>query len=353
MQKEIFIEKLTEWYKFQKRELPWRSTKNPYKIWISEIILQQTRISQGLPYYHKFIDKYPKLENLANASEIEILRLWQGLGYYSRARNMLICAKTLQRNYGGNFPQRFEELRKLKGIGEYTAAAIASFAFEQNVAVVDGNVYRVLSRIFGIDLDIASNEGKKMFRKLANDLLPTKNADIYNQAIMEFGALQCVPKNPNCSICPLKTECKAYRNGEQDSFPVKLRKSAPKDRFFSYFVIAGQEGYYLKQRQPGDIWTGLYDFYLVEGDEKQDFDAAAWKAKSEHGTRFMLIDEPAVYRSLLSHQTIHATFFKVKFAAEPAGEFLSSNKLSIYSKKAIDELPKPIMIADYLNDEIY
>jgi len=218
-----FSARLVEWYLQNKRELPWRTTKDPYKIWLSEIILQQTRVAQGLPYYLKFIEKYPNVRALANADEQEVLRLWQGLGYYSRARNLHAAAKYVANELGGNFPDSYQKLKQLKGVGDYTAAAIASFAYQEKVAVVDGNVYRVLARLFGIEIDINSNEGKKTFSKLANELITQYQPDLHNQAMMEFGALHCTPANPNCMFCPFTTECEARLTQRQSVLPIKIK----------------------------------------------------------------------------------------------------------------------------------
>ncbi|TAE12733.1 MAG: A/G-specific adenine glycosylase [Bacteroidetes bacterium] len=219
-----FAQTLLAWYPDHKRDLPWRDTPNPYHIWLSEVILQQTRVKQGLPYYVAFVELFPTVQDLANASEELVMRTWQGLGYYSRARNMHATAKIIAQAWQGNFPTTKADLIKLKGIGEYTASAIASFAFGEQVAVVDGNVFRVLSRFFGIEADISSPKGVKHFQELAKTLLPTQQSQTYNQAIMEFGALQCTPQKPNCMFCPLQAGCVAHATGKQDSLPVKTQK---------------------------------------------------------------------------------------------------------------------------------
>jgi A/G-specific adenine glycosylase len=353
LQKEKIINKILEWYSLQKRELPWRSTKNPYRIWISEIILQQTRIAQGLPYYHKFVEKYPTLQCLADASESEVLRMWQGLGYYTRARNMLLCAKTLQTEHGGHFPETFEELRQLKGIGDYTAAAIASFAYGRKVAVVDGNVFRVLSRVFGMGDDITSTMGKKNFNTMANYLVPEEAPDVYNQAIMEFGALQCVPKNPKCEICPLSNGCFAFRNSSPEAFPVKTRKPKNRKRYFFYFVIKDGEYFYMKLRGPGDIWTGLYDFFMVESDVMKGFDEVARMVSLEFEAEIGLNKESAVYKHLLTHQTIYAQFFQVIIGSGNIEKFITSNNLIRLSEIEIEGLPKPNLISNFLNRRFF
>jgi A/G-specific adenine glycosylase len=348
MEKEILAQKLSTWYQTHKRQLPWRGTTDPYKIWISEIILQQTRIDQGLPYYKKFLERFPTLQHLADATETEVLSLWQGLGYYTRARNMLYCAKILQYDFEGHFPENYDELCRLKGIGEYTAAAIASFAFGKKVAVLDGNVFRVLSRVFGLDDDIMSAAGKKMFSKLANELLPDKDSDISNQAIMEFGALQCVPKNPDCNACPLKELCFAFRNSNPHAFPVKRKKKMVRTRFFSYFAIMDELGYYMRLRQPGDIWTGLYDFYMLESNGMKGFDEAAGIVKSKYGAELKLNHQSNVFKHQLTHQTIYAIFFRVSLGNGSAARLIAENRLTSFSEKEIISLPKPVLISKFL-----
>ena len=219
-----FSEKLIVWYKQNERDLPWRKTTDPYKIWLSEIILQQTRVAQGLNYYNKFLNKHPTIQSLAESSEKNILNLWQGLGYYSRARNLHFTAKYISKELNGKFPTKYQDILNLKGVGEYTAAAIASFSYQEVYPVIDGNVYRVLSRIFGVESAIDSTSGKKIFKKLATELIDNKNPDTYNQAIMEFGALQCKPKNPNCEDCPFLLECFAYKNKQITELPKKDKK---------------------------------------------------------------------------------------------------------------------------------
>ena len=269
MKKEDFSKKLVEWYNDHHRTLPWRNTQDAYKIWLSEIILQQTRVAQGLPYYKKFILHYPNINSLAEAKEKEVLRLWQGLGYYTRARNLVKCAREVVKNYAGKFPGTFQELKKLPGIGDYTAAAIASFAFEEPVAVVDGNVYRVLSRIFGIDKNIASTEGKKFFFALANELIPVDQPGTYNQSVMEFGALHCLPLNPNCDDCIFKKNCVALKQEKIDILPVKIRRQKKTNRYFNYFLIRIGDKILMNERTGKDIWKGLLDFPLLETKRKK------------------------------------------------------------------------------------
>ncbi|WP_310095635.1 A/G-specific adenine glycosylase [Mucilaginibacter pocheonensis] len=261
-----FTDELVQWYLQNKRDLPWRNTTDAYVIWLSEIILQQTRVEQGLPYFYRFVEKYPDVSSFAAAAEDEVLKLWQGLGYYSRGRNMLKTARLVQEQYHGKFPQSYDELIKLKGIGEYTAAAIASFSANEAKAVVDGNVYRVLARYFGIDEPINSTGGKKTFQTLANNLLNKKNPALHNQAMMEFGAMLCKPKNPACGICPVHTGCAAFLSNATTFLPVKLKTVKVRERFFNYFLVTNDDAVLMNKRGDKDIWANMYDLPLVETD---------------------------------------------------------------------------------------
>ena len=257
-----FAATVISWFRQNGRDLPWRQTRDPYAIWLSEIILQQTRIEQGRPYWERFMKRWPTVEALAAATEDEVLRQWQGLGYYSRARNLLTAARQVTAQ--GGFHSTFKELLTLKGVGTYTAAAIASIAFDEPVAVVDGNVYRVLARYFGISTPINSTEGKKEFALLAQSLLPPKEPAAYNQALMDFGAMQCTPVSPACLHCPLMETCSACQQGNASSLPVKLRKLKVKERHFSYIYIRYKGQTALRRRPSGDIWQGLYEPLLIE-----------------------------------------------------------------------------------------
>lgn len=294
---------IKDWYRQNKRNLPWRHTVDPFKIWLSEIILQQTKVEQGLSYYLKFTNSYPKIKNLAEASEQEILNMWQGLGYYSRARNLHFTAKTIMENHKGVFPKTYKEIILLKGIGTYTAAAIASFAYKEPVAVVDGNVFRVLSRVFDLDTPIDSSLGKKQFLELAQSLIDPKEPDIFNQAIMEFGALQCVPVNPNCIICPLEALCLANTNGTIKLRPVKTKKTKVTNRYFHFLVFEDGQQTYLQQRKEKDIWQNLYQYPLKEtslSEEISNFSPYTNKQADK-------ISKEIVH--ILSHQKIHARFY--------------------------------------------
>ncbi len=268
-----FSKSLIQWYLQNKRDLPWRKTIAPYKIWLSEIMLQQTRVAQGLPYFLKFTEAFPTVQDMATAPEEQVLKLWQGLGYYSRARNLHATAKQVTFEMGGDFPGSYEGLLKLKGVGDYTAAAIASIAYGEPVPVVDGNVYRVLARYFGIETDISSSGAKKQFTEVAASLLPKDDAANFNQAMMEFGALQCVPKNPDCSVCIFNTECAAYLTGRVDKLPVKLKKTKVTNRFFNYLIIKDAAGNtVVNKRTAKGIWRNLYEFPLIETESELDLE---------------------------------------------------------------------------------
>ena len=314
-------QELISWYLINKRDLPWRKTKNPYKIWLSEIILQQTRVQQGLPYYWKFIAAYPTIQALAFANEDEVLNLWQGLGYYSRARNMLMTARVINEQYEGCFPTNYNDLLKLKGIGEYTAAAIASFSFKEPVAVVDGNVYRVLSRLFDIETPIDSGEGKKAFRFLADEVLDKVNPDTFNQAIMEFGALHCTPQKPDCNNCVFNDTCLSRVNGTISQRPVKKKKNASKQRFFVYKVFLEDGKTTIQKREEKDIWQGLYEFPLEEFDDaKKQMDYIQL-----HKGKTLYCSSEITH--ILSHQRIKTFFIYLK--SEKKKEGLKQGVLSV------------------------
>jgi A/G-specific adenine glycosylase len=331
---------ITDWYRLNKRELPWRLTKDPYKIWLSEIILQQTRVDQGLNYYLKFIKNYPSIFDLAAADEQQVLRDWQGLGYYSRARNLHFTAKSIVNDLNGNFPTNFAEIIKLKGIGEYTASAIASFSFNEPTAVVDGNVYRVLSRYLDIDLAIDSTIGKKFYSELAKELINPNNPANHNQAIMELGALVCKPTQPNCLECPLNANCKALELKTIAFRPVKEKKTKVRNRYFSFLVFETTEEIIIEQRIGKDIWTNLYQFPLVETSE----------ATTNSVIESLLGLDP-VYCSdeiihILSHQRLHAKFYH--FNQIPSE--LKKGWIKI-KKSELDNYPLPRLIDRYLESQ--
>jgi A/G-specific adenine glycosylase len=309
-----FSNKLVSWYQVNKRDLPWRNTANAYYIWLSEIILQQTRVAQGMPYYLSFVKAYPKIEDLANAPEDEVLKMWQGLGYYSRARNLHFTAKDIAANYGGKFPNDYQKILKLKGVGTYTAAAITSFAFDLPYAVVDGNVVRALSRIFGINTPFDTTIGKKQFKELTQELLIKENPSVYNQAIMEFGAMQCKPKSPDCSVCPMRDFCEAYNNNTIAELPVKSKKIKVKNRFLHFLMIEKCGKVYLGKRKSG-IWQGLYEFPFLEFsdsiNEKELLLSEAW-ADIFADKKVEIQSVSSEFIHVLSHQKIHAQFWEVK-----------------------------------------
>ncbi|SHN20744.1 A/G-specific DNA-adenine glycosylase [Cyclobacterium lianum] len=352
-----FTEKLLRWYAVHRRDLPWRATRDPYIIWLSEIILQQTRVAQGLPYFRTFVEKFPTVSDLAAAPEQEILRTWQGLGYYSRARNLHACAREIVDHCGGNFPDSYRRLLQLRGVGPYTAAAIASFSFREPVAVVDGNVYRLLSRYFGIGTDIGSTPGKKEFERLANRIIPSDKPDLYNQAIMEFGALQCRPKSPDCDSCPLKINCFAWNNGMVSDLPVKEKKVKTRTRYFIYYHIRVGGFTVVHRRGANDIWQGLTDFPLEECHTMDDI-------LSLQPESLTMMQELAPLgpvfggtggkplKHLLTHQKIFASFVKISIAHhhKDALELWAKSKNYVLAdEEEMEEMGKPKLILRYLN----
>jgi A/G-specific adenine glycosylase len=339
---------LRAWFEKNKRDLPWRHTKDPYLIWVSEIILQQTRVAQGLDYYSRFPDRFPTVRHLAEAEQVEVLKYWQGLGYYSRARNMHEAAKDIVLRMQGVFPDRYDEVRKLKGVGEYTAAAIVSFAWNQPYPVVDGNVYRVLGRLFAITTPIDTGKGKKEYGGIAALLMPPDCAGIHNQAIMEFGALQCVPQNPDCASCPFANRCMGYASGDPQQFPFKQNKTKIRDRYLHYFFIIHGSDTYLQRRAGKDIWEGLYEFPLIETETPANF--AAMRKETAFQQLFRNTGEPVFsivadeVKHVLTHRVLHAAFYTVAVQKE-------NNALRKYLKiplSALDEYPFPRLISSIL-----
>ena len=311
----IFSNKLTAWYLQNKRSLPWRETNNPYAIWLSEIILQQTKVAQGLPYYLSFLEAFPTVFDLANAKEDQVLRLWQGLGYYSRARNLHASAKIIAYNYNGVFPNNYKDLLTLKGVGPYTAAAIASIAFNENVAVLDGNVYRVLSRVFGITTDISSNAAKKEFQDLAQSLLPKEQPAIFNQAIMDFGAMQCTPKLPLCQSCVFNTTCVALQTNMVSILPVKLKKTKVRNRYIDYIIFQDvQKNTLIEQRTKKDIWQKLYQFPCIDRFEDTPIDIMEVLNRdfSTIKTSEVTLMNTTPINHILSHQKLQINFWIVQ-----------------------------------------
>lgn len=317
----FFRQTLRDWAAAHPRPLPWKNTRDPYRIWLSEIILQQTRVEQGLPYYERFVAAYPTVKDLAAAPDDEVFKRWEGLGYYSRARNLLATARHISGALGGQFPDTYAGIRDLKGVGDYTAAAIASFAYNLPHAVVDGNVYRVLARWAGIDTPTDSTEGKRRFAELAQQLLDPERPGAHNQAMMDFGATWCTPQSPRCAECPLAEKCTARQTGRVAELPVKAKKTAKKERFLLYFVLKTADATtWLRQRPAGDIWADLYEFPAVEltGPPPDDSDWSAllgqWLDEQgggvlpKKGLRFSL---PRSHRQVLTHRLVTATFVEV------------------------------------------
>lgn len=339
-----FGQKLISWYLQNKRDLPWRNTKDPYKIWLSEVILQQTRVAQGLPYYENFVNTFPTVFDLAKADEQQVLKIWQGLGYYSRARNLHHTAQYVSEKCNGEFPKTYNELIKLKGVGSYTAAAIASFSNDEPVAVVDGNVFRVLSRYFGVKTDISSSQAKKEFQQLADEVLDKKNPSLFNQAIMEFGALQCTPKNPNCGICVLNDSCFALQKNKVAQLPVKLKKTKVTQRFLHYLVFLDEnQNTVINKRTQSGIWKNLYEFPLIEVESKTDIEVIRHKIADLYKDKYPIQDisifNPKEIIHKLSHQQLHISFWRIEVKNRLKND-VSLSKISNY--------PFPIVIYNFI-----
>ncbi|CAM2813734.1 A/G-specific adenine glycosylase [Flavobacterium frigoris] len=342
-----FSNLLIKWYLQNKRDLPWRSTTNPYLIWLSEIMLQQTRVAQGTPYFLAFTAAFPTVFDLAKANEEEVLKLWQGLGYYSRARNLHKTAQYVAFELNGVFPGSYNDLLKLKGVGEYTAAAIASFSYNEIVPVVDGNVFRVLSRYFDVETDIALASAKKEFAALAFELIPKDNPAIFNQAIMEFGALQCVPKSPNCSICVFNESCAALQKNKVAQLPVKSKKLKVRNRYFNYLVVADDnENTIIQKRTAKGIWQNLYEFPLMETVKEEGFDYVAEKIQEHYFEENEVVSvmecnaKSIIHK--LSHQHLYIKFWKVG---------LKGTIENGINNEVLKTFPFPIVIHNFIEKE--
>ncbi|OIQ29974.1 MAG: A/G-specific adenine glycosylase [Bacteroidetes bacterium MedPE-SWsnd-G2] len=339
-----FSSTITNWYSINKRDLPWRHTTDPYQIWLSEIILQQTQVKQGLPYFRQFLTHFPTIFDLANATEEEVLNLWQGLGYYSRARNLHFTAKQIVSDFNGKFPNTYKELLKLKGVGDYTASAVASICFNEVTAVVDGNVYRVLSRFYGISTPINSTEGNKQFKTLASHLIDPKHPALFNQAIMEYGARMCKPKAPDCIKCPLQTGCVAYQTKSVEKLPVKLKKTKVTKKHFSYLVFLTEDNHTIFQQRTGKgIWQNLYQFPLIESSKKLNY--VDIKSSEVFNTiigqqefEISLYNKEEIIHKL-SHQHLHTHFYIIRCSELYAEKILY---------KIIKEFPAPTLIANFI-----
>ena len=340
-----FSSQLITWYKINSRDLPWRETNDPYKIWLSEIILQQTKVQQGLPYFNNFIREFPTVFDLAKSSEDKVLKLWQGLGYYSRARNLHYTSKFICSKYNGNFPQNYKDILSLKGVGDYTASAILSFAFNKRHAVLDGNVIRVLSRVFGVDSYFDTSNGKKQFKKLADFNLPKKNSYTYNQAIMEFGALVCTPKKPKCISCTFQEECYAFSNSEVQMFPRKKNKIQVKKRYLNFLIISIGDSTLLKKKIKG-IWSGLYEFPSLEFKEylsvNKVVETKQW-INFFYKNNFQINNVSSIITHKLSHQKLHVRFFHIKCNK------VKTNDYKFFKKDQLLNLPVSKLLENYLS----
>ncbi|MEO5781793.1 MAG: A/G-specific adenine glycosylase [Ginsengibacter sp.] len=346
--KKFFTKELLRWNKYDNdRVMPWKYEKDPYKIWISEIILQQTRVSQGLEYYNRFIKRFPAAKSIAIAPEHEVFKLWEGLGYYTRCKNIIASAKYISEELHGKFPKMYEDILKLKGVGSYTASAIASFAYNLPYAVLDGNVFRVLSRYFAIATPVDKLQGKKFYGDLANELLHKKIPGVYNQSIMDFGATICKPV-PLCDVCPLKSRCEAYLQGIQLQFPVKEKVILKKGRWLYYLMVSYRNKFYVRKREEKDIWQNLYEFILIERPKPTTTKKliASEKFSSIFFDRNYKIESISeVYKQQLTHQTINGQFINISVKSP-----LDLNTYQLISPGKIEQLAFPKFITTYLKD---
>lgn len=346
-----FKELLLKWYAVNKRDLPWRDTTNPYHIWVSEVILQQTRVAQGIGYYYRFLSEFPSVTDLALAQEDKVLKVWQGLGYYTRARNLQKAAIWLMENSNGELPKTYDSLLKIPGIGPYSAGAIASFAFGQAVPAIDGNVYRIFARIFGVFASPASATGKKEFNDIAYELIDKDNPAQFNQALLDFGALQCIPRNPNCETCPFNSVCYAFRNNTIESLPVKIKKGGIKLRYFVYLIIKYRGSILMSKRTSKDIWHSLYEFPLIEFKDSKNLESfensILWpKIFGKAGTYINKVSPVITHK--LSHQTLNILFVTVSTG------YLSKWALRTYnlvSTSCVSDFSVPVVIDNYLAAE--
>lgn len=353
MKEQQFTCQLMDWHKTENtRNLLWKGEQNPYKIWLSEIILQQTRAAQGLPYYQAFIAKYPTVQHLAQAPDTEVFKLWEGLGYYSRCRNLLATARTIVNDRNGKFPDTYNEILALKGVGPYTAAAISSFAYNLPYAVLDGNVFRVLARCFGIFTPTDSAAGKKDFSTLANQLLPQDQPSLYNQAIMDLGATICKPANPLCHQCPVQNLCAAFANNTMNVLPVKEKVMQKKTRWFTYFIFTAAGKTLVRQRVAKDIWQNLYEFYLVEMEDNPQWDEEKISTylRKELGISFFTIRylSPTLAQQL-THQTVKAHFIRIDLPEIP----LPLQQFEWLDPGQMAQLAFPKIINEYRNSESF
>lgn len=348
----FFTKEVLAWYELNKRDLPWRNTKDPYQIWLSEIILQQTRVNQGLPYFHKFISTFPTISDLANASEDSIFKLWEGLGYYSRAKNLHACAKMVQEQYGGKFPDNYIDLIKLKGIGPYSAAAISSFAFNEVQPVIDGNVFRLMSRFFGLDIPIDVQGNRQIFHKILMDLIPKNKPGQFNQAIMEFGAIQCKIIKPDCEMCPLASRCVAKEKKMVGVWPIKSKKIKKEIRFFNYLFIDINNNIIIQKREGKDIWQNLHEFPMIESDKEIGGIELLNNSKLKEiiPIKKISVDKLGLpFKHLLSHQTIFAQFWKIK---GNLNEYKNNKPHILVAKEGLSEYAFPKLINNFMDKNL-
>lgn len=344
-----FSKEIIDWYQKHKRDLPWRNTNDPYIIWLSEIIMQQTRVEQGMPYFNRFTEKYPTVEHFASATEEEILKLWQGLGYYSRGRNMHQTSQAVMEEHAGYFPKNYDSLVRLKGIGEYTAAAISSFSSNEAKAVVDGNVFRLLSRYFGIDTPINTGKGKKIFTDLANELLDQTQAGVFNQAMMEFGSLQCKPKNPDCQICPLQISCEARSKNRISELPVKIKAQKSRERYFNYILAIKNDQILVNKRRSGDIWENMIDLPLFETESRTEIPDLIQSENfiKAFGKQVLIRSVSKPVKHILSHQKLNTTFIQIENFTD---DFLRDQSWFYVSREELEKLPQPKLIFQFFEN---
>ncbi len=347
-------ERLLEWFSREARDLPWRRTKNPYYLWLSEVILQQTQVVQGMAYYHRFVETYPRVEDLASAEEDEVLHLWQGLGYYSRARNLRRAAQMIVEEFGGEMPQTLDEIKRLSGVGPYTQAAVLSFAFDLPYATVDGNVYRVLSRLYALDEPIDKPKGQKLFRELAQNFLNLKEPAQHNQAMIELGALCCSPRNPNCLFCPFETHCLSYIAGNPTDYPKKVGKIKIKERHLNYFYVKIKGNKTLiHRREAGDIWQGLYELPLIETKKATDFESLikskVWKEFSKAFEGLKITPTAlAECKHRLTHQLLYAKLFLLEVEVYNAKE--EEKPYQIIAENQLQDYAMPVLLDKLMKD---
>jgi A/G-specific adenine glycosylase len=337
------------WYDENKRDLPWRGTDDPYLVWVSEIILQQTRVSQGWDYYVRFIRRFPNVASLANANEEEVLKLWQGLGYYSRARNMHAAAKDIVSRFNGKFPTSHTDILSLKGIGEYTAAAISSIAFNEPHVAVDGNVLRVIARLFEVEEPVQSTKGKRIVKELTKELLPEERPGAFNQAIMDLGSLICIPRQPRCGDCPLANSCMVYATGRTEELPIRIKKKKTRRRYFTYLHIRQNGNTYIRRRTDNDIWRNLYEFPLIETDKPIEIEELLQNDEYNQlfrETTLLAIDGPFTYKHQLTHQQIHANFYRLTMEKGAVHAFMDQYKQIV--EEEIERYPISRLMHKYI-----